>query len=74
MVEGSVVSVYSEGGGDEGDPAAKSSWCSLLHPHHSPPPFLLSLDFHPGSEAKRPKQSPDSLARHPPSLQIPVVF
>lgn len=42
MVEGSLVSVYSGGGGDEGDPAAKSSWCSLLHP------LLLSLDFHLG--------------------------
>lgn len=37
MVEGSLVFVYSKGGGDEEDPAARSSRCPLLHPHPSSP-------------------------------------
>lgn len=53
MVEGSLVSVYSKGGGDEEDPAARSFWCSLLHP----PLFLPLPGLSPGSEASGPNKA-----------------
>ena len=55
---------------DGGDPAARSSQCSLLCPHPSPVLLPSPCTF---TGVQRPQTKPQLFALCPPSLQIPAV-